>query len=82
MARYRLNATIYVLKWQKKHQKVPKFNKKPYPHYPTPPPLCLSTFLKKKNQIEIGFFLCDKNPCGGCGGGENKKSIGATICIS
>ena len=26
MARYRLNTTKYVLKWAKKHQKVPKFN--------------------------------------------------------
>ena len=28
MARYRLNTTKYVLKWPKKHQKVPKYNKK------------------------------------------------------
>ena len=27
MARYRLNTTKYALKWPKKHQKVPKFNK-------------------------------------------------------
>ena len=27
MARYRLNTTKYVLKWPKKHQKVPKINK-------------------------------------------------------
>ena len=26
MAKYRLNTTKYVLKWPKKHQKVPKFN--------------------------------------------------------
>ena len=28
MARYRLNTSKYVLKWPKKHQEVPKFNKK------------------------------------------------------
>ena len=26
MARYRLNTTKYVLKWPKKHQKVPKYS--------------------------------------------------------
>ena len=44
MARYWLNTTKYVLKWPKKYQKVPKFNKKSYPLGPPPPGL--STFLK------------------------------------
>ena len=39
MARYRINTTKYLLKWPKNHQKVPKFNKKPYPHCPPPPGL-------------------------------------------
>ena len=35
--RYRLNITRYVIKELIKQQKVPKFNKKPYPNCPTPP---------------------------------------------
>ena len=31
MARYRINTTRYVLKWPRKHHKVPKFNKIFYP---------------------------------------------------
>ena len=50
IARYRLNNTKYVLKWsEKKRQQVPKFNKKPYPHCPTPPGLI--------HIFEINFWI-------------------------
>ena len=40
MANYRLNTAKYVLKWPKKHKKVPKFNKITLFTLsdPTPPP--------------------------------------------
>ena len=47
-ARYRLNTTKYVLKWQKKHQKVPKFNKITLSTLSTPP-LWLIHFFKINN---------------------------------
>ena len=56
MTRYRLNTTKYVLKWPKKHQKVPKFNKITLSTLSDPPPLGL-IHIFKINNIHIKEFF-------------------------
>ena len=55
MTRYRLKTTKYVLKWPKKHQKVPKFNKITLSTLSDPPPLGL-IHIFKINNIHIKEF--------------------------
>ena len=56
MARYRLNTTKYLLKWPKKHQKVPKFNKITLSTLSDPPSLRL-IHIFKINNIHIREFF-------------------------
>ena len=61
MTRYRLNNTKYVLKWPKKHLKVPKFNKITLSTLYDPPPLRLIHIFKINNiplYIAITKCLC------------------------
>jgi hypothetical protein len=59
MGRYVLNTTKYVLKWPKKHQKVPKFNKITLSTLSDPPPPPRLIHIFKINNIHTKEYLTD-----------------------
>ena len=48
--------------WSKKHQKVPKLNKKPYPPCPTPPGLIHILEINNIHNKEFFLSTCDDLP--------------------